>query len=47
MILPVADSFCDCLMFGILGTFQRVYKLGGGGWLAVVICEEEKEEEKK
>jgi hypothetical protein len=24
--LPAADSFCDCVMFGILGTFPRVYK---------------------
>jgi hypothetical protein len=23
VILPVADSFCDCVMFGILGTFQK------------------------
>jgi hypothetical protein len=26
MILPAAASFCDCVMFGILETFQRVYK---------------------
>lgn len=24
MILPAADSFCDWVMLGILGTFQRV-----------------------
>jgi hypothetical protein len=24
--LPAADSFCDCVMFGILGTIQRLYK---------------------
>jgi hypothetical protein len=24
--LPAADSVCNCLTFGILGTFQRVYK---------------------
>ena len=24
--LPATDSFCDCVMFGILGIFQRVYK---------------------
>jgi hypothetical protein len=26
MVLPAADSFCDCVTFGILRTFQRVYK---------------------
>jgi hypothetical protein len=26
VILPAADSFGDCVMFGILGPFQRVYK---------------------
>ena len=31
MILPAADSFCDCVTFGILGTFQRVYKCEGLG----------------
>jgi hypothetical protein len=47
MILPVADSFFDCVMFGILGTFPRVYKCYGpevykccwwivGWWLMVV-----------
>jgi hypothetical protein len=34
--LPAADSFWDSVMFGIIGTFQRVYKwaLRGeiGGW---------------
>lgn len=24
MILPAADSFCDCVKFGILENFQRV-----------------------
>ncbi|KRX29705.1 hypothetical protein T09_2502 [Trichinella sp. T9] len=24
MVLPAADSFCNCVTFGILGTFQRV-----------------------
>ena len=38
--LPAAGSFCDCMMFGILGTFQRVYKCQGpkrlsGCWLVV------------
>jgi hypothetical protein len=27
--LPATDSFCDCVMFGILGIFQRVYKCWG------------------
>jgi hypothetical protein len=26
MILSAADSFCDCVMFVILGALQRVYK---------------------
>lgn len=26
MVLPAAESFCDCVTFGILGIFQRVYK---------------------
>jgi hypothetical protein len=26
VIFPAADSFSKCMMFGILGTFQRVYK---------------------
>jgi hypothetical protein len=26
MVLPVADSFCDGVIFGTLGTFQRIYK---------------------
>jgi hypothetical protein len=25
MVLPAADSYCDCVAFGILRTFQRVY----------------------
>jgi hypothetical protein len=29
MVLPAAESFCDCVMFGILETFQRVYKCEG------------------
>ena len=39
MVLPAADSFCDCVMFGILGTFQRGINLKalrgrvGGCWL--------------
>ena len=24
--LRTADSFCDCVIFGILGTLQKVYK---------------------
>jgi hypothetical protein len=24
--LPAADTFCDCVTFVILGSFQRVYK---------------------
>jgi hypothetical protein len=27
--VPAADSFCDCVMFGMLGTLQRVYKCQG------------------
>ena len=30
MILSAADSFCNCVTFGILGTFQTVYK--GSKW---------------
>lgn len=26
VVLPSADSVCDCVTFGLLGTFQRVYK---------------------
>jgi hypothetical protein len=26
MILLTADSFCKCVMFGILGTHEMVYK---------------------
>ena len=26
MILPAEDSFCKGMMFGILGTLERVYK---------------------
>ena len=29
MILPRADSFCDCVTFGILVNFQKVYKNDG------------------
>lgn len=38
MIIPAADSFCKCVTFGILGTFQRINNaralLEGAGWLA-------------
>jgi hypothetical protein len=27
MILPAADGFRKCVIYGILGTFQRLYKL--------------------
>jgi hypothetical protein len=27
MVLPAADSFFKCVIFGILGTFKRVYSL--------------------
>lgn len=27
MILPVADDFCSCVTFGIVGTFKWVYVL--------------------
>ena len=37
MVLPAADSFCDCVTFGILGIFQRVYKYQGLiSWSVVV-----------
>ena len=26
VVLPVANAFCKCVTFGILGTFQRLYK---------------------
>jgi hypothetical protein len=26
MVSPAADSSCTCVMFGILGTFRRVYE---------------------
>lgn len=29
--LPATDSFCDCVMSGILGSFQR-YARAPGGW---------------
>lgn len=29
MMLPVLSNFCDYVMFGIPGTFQRVYKCQG------------------
>jgi hypothetical protein len=34
VILPATDSFWDCMMFGILGTFQRV---GDGGWVGWLV----------
>lgn len=46
MVLPAADTFFNCLTYGILGLFQRVHnaraKLGGVGCslLAVVLKEE-------
>jgi hypothetical protein len=39
VILPAADSFCDCLTFGTLGTLQSIYKCQGPkrcGWLVVI-----------
>ena len=27
LVLATADNFCDCVMFGILRTFQRIHKL--------------------
>lgn len=33
--MPSADSFCDCVTFGILGTFQRT---GEGGWVVIGWC---------
>ena len=44
MVLLAADSFCDCVMFGILGTFQRVYNawvlrsgiIGQGMWFVSI-----------
>ena len=35
MLLPAADSFCDCLIFGILGPFLRLYKWPGPERLVV------------
>jgi hypothetical protein len=40
LVLSPADSFCNCVTFGILGTFQRVYTCWGskrlvGCWLVV------------
>jgi hypothetical protein len=38
MILPAADNFCNCTMFGILETFHRVYKFESPetqGWMVV------------
>ena len=32
MVLPAADSFCNCVMFGILGTFQRALLGGVSGY---------------
>lgn len=38
--MPAADSFWDCVAFGILGSFQRVDKCWGpegrGRWLLVI-----------
>lgn len=40
MVLPAAESFCNCVTFGILGTFQKVYKFQSSErqnlWLVVV-----------
>jgi hypothetical protein len=40
VVLPAADNSCDCVTFGILGTFQRIYKFKGpesqGWWLLVI-----------
>ena len=44
MVLTAADSFCDCVTFGILGTFQRnarSLRVGAGCCLIVVVVEEE------
>lgn len=47
MVLPAAESFCDCVTFGILGIFQRAYKCqspDGCGWwglVAVVVLKKE------
>jgi hypothetical protein len=36
MALPAADNLCECVMFGILGTLQRIYnaraQAEGAGW---------------
>jgi hypothetical protein len=39
MVLSAVDHICNCVMFGILGTFQRVHECwsqlvgdGGGCW---------------
>ena len=45
MVLPAADSSCDCVTFGILGTFHGVYinargprgRVAVGCWLLVVV----------
>jgi hypothetical protein len=29
VVLPAADHFCDCMMFRILGIFQRIPKFEG------------------
>lgn len=42
MILPEADGFCDCVMLGILETFESVYKCYGPsrcGGLLVGCCQ--------
>lgn len=32
-VWPAADSFCECVIAGILGAFQRLYRgLRGRGW---------------
>ena len=47
MVLSAADSFCDCVTFGTLGTFQRVSRGGGGSFwwlgrlLVVAVVKEE------
>ena len=35
--LPAADSFCNCVTFGILGSFERQSGLLVIGWLLVVV----------
>lgn len=49
MILPVADSFCECVMLGILGTFQLEMlgprEVDCWSWIAKRLCARKKQQE--